>query len=181
MHLELAIAGVGGQGALTVGQLIGVAGISHGKNVTNTPIYSPEVRGGSSNALVVVSDDPVGSMMVAEPYAAIFLCDLSVERILPTLTEGASVVVNTTLAATGPFSARGDLRLAALPASDIAQELGDVRVANMVTAGALSVVYPDLPFGWLIDALPGLLGQKRARFLDLNRAALERGAELARG
>jgi 2-oxoglutarate ferredoxin oxidoreductase subunit gamma len=178
MHLELAIAGLGGQGALTAGQLIAVAGMSHGKHVSNTPIYTPEVRGGSSNALVVVSDNPVGSMMVAEPNAVIFLCDLSIPRILPTIEPGAAVVVNTTLVAPELVKERaGDCRLAMLPVTDMAAELGDARIANMVAAGALSALDPDLPLEWLMEAMPGLLGERRMRFLDLNRAALEAGAK----
>jgi 2-oxoglutarate ferredoxin oxidoreductase subunit gamma len=180
MHLELAIAGLGGQGALTAGQLIGAAGMQHGKHVTNTPIYSPEVRGGSSNALVVVSDEPIGSMMVAEPNAAIFLCDLSVERLVPTLQPGSLVVANSTLVAPGPLEARTDLRLVSIPATQMAGDLGEPRVANMVAAGALSALCPDIPLAWLLEALPALLGQRKARYLDLNRTALEQGAEAAR-
>lgn len=181
MHLELAIAGLGGQGALTGGQLIGAAGMQHGKHVTNTPIYSPEVRGGSSNALVVVSDEPIGSMMVSEPNAAIFLCDLSVERILPTLQLGSLVVANTTLVDPTPLEARTDLRLVCLPATQMAGDLGEPRVANMVAAGAFSAFCDDIPLEWLLAALPALLGERKARFLDLNRTALEQGAEVARG
>lgn len=181
MRLELVIAGSGGQGALTAGQLIAVAGVRHGKHVTNTPIYTPEVRGGSSNALVVVSEEPIGSMMVAEPNAGILLSDLSTERLLPTFTEGAAVVVNTTLVPANALASRPDLRATYIRATDVAAEIGDPRVGNMVAAGALAALCEDVPLEWLFDALPELLGERRMRFLELNRSALEAGAKAARG
>jgi len=179
MHLEIAIAGMGGQGALTAGQLVAAAGMMRGKHVTNTPSYTPEVRGGTSNAFVVVSDRPIGSMMVTEPTTVVFLCDLSIERILPTLQPGAKVVFNSTLVA-DDLKAPGATVLG-VPATAWAEELGDVRCANMVALGALTTIEPDLPLEWLMDAVPAMLGAKRAGLVDLNVRALKRGAHVAEG
>ncbi len=181
MHLEITIAAAGGQGALTVGQLIALTGIRHGKHVTNTPIYSPEVRGGSSNALVVVSDDPIGSMMADEPSDAIFLCDLSVERILPLVQPGGKVVYNTTLVAEDLIARHtpDGVTVIGVPATRAAEDLGEVRAANMIALGALTAIEPQLPMEWLIEAMPDLLGERRAKFAPANIAALEKGVELA--
>jgi len=180
MHLEIVIGGMGGQGALTAGQLLAVAGMKNGKWVTNTPVYSPEVRGGSSNALVVISDQPVGSMMVSRADAAIFLAHQSVGRLLPSLKPGARVVYNSTLVQADSRRLH-DVEHVSLPCTDLATEVGDVRAANMVALGALTALEPDLPLDWLCGALPEMLGASKARFVDLNRRALEKGAEEARG
>jgi len=181
VHLEVTIAAAGGQGALTIGQLIAVAGIRHGKHVTNTPIYSPEVRGGSSNALVVVSDDPIGSMMADEPTDAIFLCDLSVERILPLVRKGGSVVYNSSLVAEDLVRRHTPegVTVVGVPATAAAEELGEARAANMIALGALTAIEPQLPMQWLTDAMPDLLGERRAKFAPANIAALEKGVALA--
>jgi 2-oxoglutarate ferredoxin oxidoreductase subunit gamma len=179
MHLEIVIGGIGGQGALTAGQLLAVAGMQQDKWVTNTPIYSPEVRGGSSNALVVMSDRPVGSMMVTQSDVGVFLAHQSVPRLLPTLKPGARVVYNSTLV---PADSRRlhDVAHVAIPATDLATEVGDVRGANMVALGALTELEEELPLEWLVEALPDMLGPRKMRFLDVNKAALHRGAEAAR-
>lgn len=177
MHLELVIAGMGGQGALTAGQLVAIAGMAHGMFVTNTPIYAPEVRGGSSNALVVVSDEPVGSMMVAEPNAAIFLCDLDVERLIPTVVPGGRVVFNASLVR--PDLVRHNGPAVGVPATAIAAQVGDVRATNMVALGALTAIEPDLPIEWLTGAVPTMLGDRRQSLVDLNTRALEAGREAA--
>ncbi len=123
MHLEIVIGGIGGQGALTAGQLLAVAGMKNGKWVTNTPVYSPEVRGGSSNALVVISDQPVGSMMVSRADAAIFLAHQSVGRLLPSLKPGARVVYNSTLVQADSRRLH-DVEHVSLPCTDLATEVG---------------------------------------------------------
>jgi len=174
MHLEIAIAGMGGQGALTAGQLVAVAGMLQGKHVTNTPSYTPEVRGGTSNAFVVVSDRPIGCMMVTEPTTVVFLCDLSIDRIVPTLRPNARVVYNSTLVAEG-VRAPGASVLG-VPATALAEELGDVRCANMAALGALTTIEPELPLEWLVQAVPVMLSGKRAGLVELNITALRRGA-----
>lgn len=178
MHLEIVIGGVGGQGALTAGQLLATAGMQQGKWVTNTPIYSPEVRGGSSNALVVLSDEPVGSMMVTRADAAIFLAHQSVNRLLPSVKPGARVVYNSTLVQADSRRVH-DVQHVSIPCTDLATDVGDVRAANMVALGALTALEAQLPLEWLLSALPAMLGSGRARFLELNHDALQRGADEA--
>lgn len=178
MHLEIAIGGIGGQGALTAGQLLAVAGMKQGKWVTNTPVYSPEVRGGSSNALVVVSDDPVGAMMVTQADVAVFLAHQSLARLLPCLKPGARVVYNSTLIQADSRKLH-DVVQVSIPCTDLATEVGDVRCANMVALGAMTELEPQIPLEWLIDALPDMLGSGKIRFLAVNEQALRRGAQAA--
>ena len=176
MHLEIVIAALGGQGALTAGELLAIAGMQHGLNVTNTPVYSPEVRGGSSNAFVVLSTKPIGSMMANTPNQGIFLCRQGLERVAATLVDGARAVYNSTLIPPALMRTEG-LETVAIPATELAEDVvGDVRTANMVALGAFTVLEPSVPLEWLIEALPTLLGARRMGFLDVNVAALRCGA-----
>jgi 2-oxoglutarate ferredoxin oxidoreductase subunit gamma len=180
MHMELVIAGMGGQGALTAGEVIATAVTRHGKAVTNTPVYTPEVRGGTSNALVVVSDDPIGSMMVDEPTHVVFLCDFSVARIMPCLRPGAKVVYNSTLVDAESLRPTVDALVVGIPATTIASELGDVRCTNVVALGALAAVEPELPIAWLTEAVESLLGKRKQHLVEPNVRALEAGMQAVR-
>ncbi len=178
MHEEVIFAGFGGQGVLLMGQLVTYAGMMEGQNVTWMPSYGPEMRGGTANCGVVVSDEEIASPLVAEPMSVVAMNRPSLEKFQEVVRPGGLVVYNSSLVDSGP--ARADVLALAVPANDIASELGDVRVANMVALGAYlgmkRVVSPET----VLEALKKVLPERRHSLIPLNRQAIARGLEVAR-
>lgn len=173
---EIIIAGFGGQGVMLVGQLIAYAAMGEHKQVSWFPSYGPEMRGGTANCAVVVSDEPVGSPIVSEPTALVVLNRPSLERFLPALRAGGVLVYNSSLIETGP--AREDVDIIPVPANTIADELGEARVANMVALGALLAHTGVVEVESVMKALAKALSKRRQDLLPVNREALERGRAL---
>ena len=131
---EILIAGFGGQGVMSMGQLIAYAGMTEGKFVSWLPSYGPEQRGGTANCAVVVSEEQVGSPLVSRPTTAIVLNNPSYEKFEPMVRAGGLLVVNSSLIS--KMSARTDIRVLNIDATDKANELGNPKIANMVLLGA---------------------------------------------
>ncbi|HRX03285.1 MAG TPA: 2-oxoacid:acceptor oxidoreductase family protein [Anaerolineae bacterium] len=185
MQLEIVISGFGGQGALFAGQLLAYAGMDNDKHVTWIPSYGPEMRGGTANCTVVVSDDPIGSPLVRQPAAVIALNLPSVDKYEGLVKPGGLLIYNSSLVERPVY--RSDLRVIAVPANDISQEetsevtgdAGDPRLANVVMLGALVQATDVLPLEAIEAALAAHLPQRHMRWLEPNRIALRRGAALA--
>jgi len=175
---EIIIAGFGGQGVLTAGQLLAYAGLAEKKHVSWFPAYGPEQRGGTANCSVVLSDRPVSSPVVSEPTAVVAMNQPSVDRFEPLVRAGGALVVNTSLARRK--SPRQDLTVVEVPATEIAGELGNLRVANLVAVGALLAATGAVRPESVLEALKKLLGPGKAALLPLNRKALERGLAIGR-
>lgn len=175
---EVVIAGFGGQGVLTVGQILAYAGLAEGRHVSWYPSYGPEQRGGTANAAVVISDEPVASPLVAEPTAAIVMNLPSLEKFEPLVRPGGVLVINTSLAARAPR--RRDIKLVPVPATETALALGSPLVANMVALGALLANLPVVAPDSVMAAVAHALGPAKADRLPLNRVALTKGLDLGR-
>jgi 2-oxoglutarate ferredoxin oxidoreductase subunit gamma len=176
MQHDIIFSGFGGQGALFAGQLLAYAAMDAGRNVTWIPSYGPEMRGGTAHCTVIVSDTPIGSPLVRRPTNVVALNNPSVEKYEPLLASGGNLIYNASLV-TYPIG-RGDIQAVAIPASEVAAELGDGRLLNMVMLGALLEQADILPIECveraLVDHLPA-----RRDLLELNTRALRRGAEIA--
>lgn len=181
MQTEIVISGFGGQGALFAGQLLAHAAMDEGWHVTWIPSYGPEMRGGTAHCTVIVSDDEIGSPLVRRPAAVIALNLPSRDKYAPVVASGGVLVVNASLVPHA--TARSDIRLIEIPANEIAEELGNVRLANVVLLGALlaSVQTLGVPLEALERALGTHLPERHKDLLDMNRRALRRGAALAAG
>ncbi|MER3458950.1 MAG: 2-oxoacid:ferredoxin oxidoreductase subunit gamma, partial [Chloroflexota bacterium] len=151
MHEEIIISGFGGQGALFAGQLLAYAGMNEGKHVTWIPSYGPEMRGGTAHCTVVISDEPIGSPLVRHPSVAIVMNNPSLDKYQPLVKPGGVLIVNSSLI-TQPIT-REDIRVALIPASAVADELGDSRLMNIVLLGALLALVPILPLEAIDRAL----------------------------
>lgn len=177
VYEEVIFAGFGGQGVLLMGQLVTYAGMMEGENVTWMPSYGPEMRGGTANCGVVVSDEEIASPLVSEPTSVVAMNWPSLERFQGMVSPGGLIVYNSSLISAEPT--RTDVRVLAVPANDIANELGDTRVANMVALGAYlgvtQVVNPET----VLEAMKKVLPERRHSLIPLNRQALARGLELA--
>lgn len=175
---EILIAGFGGQGVLTAGQLLAYAGNFEGKKVSWVPAYGPEQRGGTANCSVVISDHEIASPLVTEPTACIVMNQPSLERFEHTVQLGGVLVVNTSLCTTK--ATRADITVVPVAASETAVALGSVKFANMVALGALLEVLPAVETETILKALTKVMGEDKARFVPVNRAALQKGMEAAK-
>jgi len=177
MH-EILIAGFGGQGVLTAGQLLAYAGNFEGKQVSWVPAYGPEQRGGTANCSVVISDSAIASTLVTEPSACIVMNQPSLEKFESTVVSGGVLVVNTSLCE--KHATRTDITVINLPATDIAMELGSAKFANMVALGALMATRPMVDPEMVLKAMLKVMGKDKERFIPVNREALRRGMDAAR-
>jgi len=178
MYESIIISGFGGQGALFAGQLLTYAAMDQGKQVTWIPSYGPEMRGGTAHCVVVISDEEIGSPLVRRPSLAIVLNMPSFEKYHPLVLPGGTLIINSSLV--GTPEVRDDIRTVFVPANDIALELGNVRLANIVLLGALLEATGLLSLEAIDEALEKHLPERHRRFLEPNKQALRRGAAVVR-
>jgi 2-oxoglutarate ferredoxin oxidoreductase subunit gamma len=176
---EVIISGFGGQGTLFAGQILAYAGMDAGNHVTWIPSYGPEMRGGKARCTVVVSDEEIGSPIVRRPSAAIVMNIPSMEAYEPAVKPGGVLVVNSSLI--DLTSQREDITVIYVPATEMATEMGNVRVANMILLGAWAVATGVLAPEQLGQALADHLPEGRQKLVPINQEALRRGVDVARG
>ncbi len=177
MYNEVIMAGFGGQGVLLIGKLLAYAGMKSGLEVTWMPAYGPEMRGGTCNCTVMLSDRQVGSPISRNPHAAIVLNLQSIDKFEPAVRPGGILVVNTSLI--NREVRRTDLIVVPVPANQIAVEAGSAKAANMVALGAYlgasGVVVPDLVKTVLAETFAG-----RPKIVALNHVCLDKGYAIGR-
>ncbi len=177
-HEETIISGFGGQGALFAGQLLAYSGMAEAMHVTWIPSYGPEMRGGTANCTVIVSDEEIGAPIIRYPTCAVVLNLPSMQKYEPLVKPGGVLIVNESLV--DIQSARDDIRVITLPASDIATALGNPRMANLVALGALAQATGLVALETVAAQLEAHLSERQRKWLEPNKAALQKGAELAR-
>lgn len=175
MQSEVIISGFGGQGTLYAGQVYAYAAMDEGKHVTWMPSYGPEMRGGTANCTVVISDEEIGSPSALHPRAVIALNLPSLDKYEPLVAPGGYLIVNESMVNREPI--RTDIHWLMVPANQIARDLGNERASNMVLLGALEANMKALPEGALERALKGHTAERLEKFVDMNIEALNRGAE----
>ncbi len=173
-HEETIFCGFGGQGVLFAGQLLAYAGLAEGLYVTWIPSYGPEMRGGTANCTVIVSEEEIGAPVVARPTAAVVFNRPSMVKPDGLLLVNASLVETRT--------GREDVRAVYVAASDLAAELGNIRMANMVLLGAFVRLTGLVGLETVKGQLAEHLSERQRRWLAPNYQALDVGAaEAARG
>ena len=177
METSIIIAGFGGQGVLFAGQLLAYAGMENNLHVTWIPSYGPEMRGGTANCTVIISDEPVGAAIVADPDVAVVLNLPSLEKYEPMVKPGGLLVVNSSLI--NEAVSRTDIDVAYVPANDIANELGSAKMMNMATLGALLARRPILTLDQLNQTLDAHLPSRKAHLLEANKLVVQKGYEAA--
>ena len=177
MQTEIIISGFGGQGALFAGQLLAYTALENGLEVTWFPSYGPEMRGGTAHCTVILSDQEIGSPVVKKPSAAIVMNIPSLEKYEDLIQSGGILVVNTSLVDRSP--SREDIQVILVPANEIAEELGEKRLANLVLLGALMERLGTLSIKQIGKALKSHIPEHRRNLLDLNLEAMARGAQIA--
>jgi len=175
MQTEIFIAGFGGQGVLFAGQLLAYAAMDEGREVTWIPSYGPEMRGGTANCTVVIADEEIGSPLVRHPRAFIAMNQPSLDKFESTVCPGGVIVINSSVVERD--TRREDVTSVLVPGSQIAEELGDQRMTNMVLIGGLLANLPVLSLEAVGRSLQAHLPARHQRLLPLNIQALQRGAQ----
>lgn len=177
MREDFLFSGFGGQGVMFAGQLLAYAAMDAGLEVTWIPSYGPEMRGGTAHCVVVISDQPIGSPMTSHPQAAVVFNNPSFEKYEPLVKPGGLLVLNSSLIAR--TSARMDITALPVPATSLADELGNLRLANVVMLGAALAARPVIPLDAVRQALDQHMPAHHRDLLELNFLALEKGARAA--
>ncbi|ABB31545.1 Pyruvate/ketoisovalerate oxidoreductase [Geobacter metallireducens RCH3] len=176
MRHDVFISGFGGQGVLLAGNLLGYAAMGEGKNVSFYPSYGVEKRGGAAMCTVVIADGEVGSPVVGNPSVSVILNQTSFDKYASRVKPGGVCIVNTSLVEIGDFS-RSDIELIPIPMNEIAMQLGDLRMVNMVAVGAYAAKTGAVSLQSLEGALRKTLPERNHRFIPANVRAIEAGAQ----
>ena len=176
MERTVIMAGFGGQGLLMIGKLLAEACLAEGKEVTWLPSYGPEMRGGTANCTVVVSDKPVGSPIVTNPRDAVVMNLPSLDKFVPLLRPGGVLVINSSLIHADP--GRSDLDVLRIAANDLATAEGSGRAANMAALGAYVGKSKLADKESVLASIRHAFASK-PKFIDINCRTFLRGFELA--
>lgn len=175
MEQNFIIAGFGGQGVLFAGKVLANAFMLLGKNVTWYPCYGAEMRGGTVNCEIVISDEEVSSVHKENADYIIVLNQLSFDRFLPKVKSGGLIFSNSTLV--NENKTRNDINYSSVPMTRIANESGHHKLANMVALGALTNIIPILTEDILAKAVKKVLEGGKEKFFDSNLEALKLGID----
>ena len=177
MESNVLISGFGGQGVLFIGQLFASACMHAGLNVTWYPAYGAEMRGGTVNCTVCMSNDEVASAYIDEPDNVIALNAPSFEKFEKRIKSGGIMIVNSSLVKSKP--ARNDINYKFIPLTDIAHNAGNEKTANIVSLGAFITHFPAVSKESIISAMKEKLTGAKAAMLESNIQALENGIKAA--
>mgnify|MGYP004703044427 CR=1 FL=1 len=173
-------AGFGGQGVMLIGQLIAYAGMIENKEVSWLPSYGPEMRGGTANCSVMVSERPIGSPVITDDATTAIILNLpSLDKFEMDIQTGGNIIINSSLIDKKP--SRADLNAYYVPANEIANELGNAKVANMVMLGAYLELTKSVSIESVMSALKKIFGESKLHLMPINETAMNRGAEAVRG
>jgi 2-oxoglutarate ferredoxin oxidoreductase subunit gamma len=174
MTQQFIFAGFGGQGMLLIGKFLAMACMLDGKHVSWLPSYGPEMRGGTANCSVTVSDEPIGSPLVTEIPIAVIMNKPSMIKFTPAMEKGGIMLYNSSLIDITPD--RDDITAIPVDCNGIAEELGNARTANMVMLGAILKKTGVVSIDSAMEALKATFGPKKEHLLPINRQAMEKGA-----
>jgi 2-oxoglutarate ferredoxin oxidoreductase subunit gamma len=174
MTHEIIMSGFGGQGIMLMGQLITYAGMLDNKQVSWIPSYGPEMRGGTAYCSVIVSNEPIGAPIVTKPNIVVAMNLPSLDRFEPEMSPGGTLLINSSLIERK--AKRTDVKVFSIPANDIASELGNPKVTNMVVLGAIVAATSVVEPGAVLKAFAKIFAKKPS-LLGINEQAFQRGGE----
>lgn len=177
MKHELLIAGFGGQGVLSMGMTLAYAGLVEGKEISWMPSYGPEMRGGTANCIVIVSDTKVSSPIITTFDSLIALNQPSLEKFEHSVRPGGLLLYEATNIINPPT--RTDVHVLPIAAAQEAAKLKNARTMNMVVLGAFLERTHVVALGGVMEALKKVLPERYHHLLPLNEQALRRGMELS--
>ena len=172
---QILIAGFGGQGVLFAGKFLAYKGLMEDLQVSWLPSYGPEMRGGTANCSVVLSDTPVGSPIITEPDVLIAMNLPSLQKFVDTVVPGGQIYVDSSLI--DVKVERTDVEVFYIPATQMAKENDIASLANMIIVGHLLQNQPELDFAGAAETVEHLVPPKKAGLIELNMKALNLGKE----
>ena len=178
MTYETIMAGFGGQGLLFSGKVLAHAALIEGRELSWLPSYGPEMRGGTCNCSVIVSDDPVGSPIIAHPNVLMVMNEPSLDKFENTVAPGGTIFLDSSLIARKVR--RADVDAVCIPATKMATDMEAKSLANMIMLGAIVEKLRCVDPGKIEEALRETISARKANLLDLNLKAVEAGREFIR-
>ena len=178
MEKQFLIAGFGGQGVLLIGQLIAKAAMKQDYEVSWMPSYGPEQRGGSAKCTVIINDDEIISPLIKKCDNLVCLNEQSYKKFCGQLKEGGLLILNSNRVTS--TVERTDIKVISLAVDDIAVELGNTKVANIIMLGALAGATGIISPEDLAESIKRKFASKKQAIVDLNLKALEKGLEAAK-
>jgi 2-oxoglutarate ferredoxin oxidoreductase subunit gamma len=178
MYQEIIMGGVGGQGIMVIGNLLAQAAFMENLNVTYLPIYGVEKRGGHADCTVVIANEEIGSPVVGYPQSCIIMSKLSLLKYAPRIKPHGFLLLNSSLIDPQDVS-RNDLDVLSIPVHELAQELGNDRLGNMIVIGAFVEKTKVVSLDSLIAALPKIFDERHHHLIPDNTKAIRKGAEYA--
>jgi 2-oxoglutarate ferredoxin oxidoreductase subunit gamma len=179
MYYDVIIAGYGGQGILLVGNVLACAAMNEGKHVTYLPTYGVEMRGGTANCTVAISTQEIGSPVIGKPLSAIIMNNPSLMKFENHLKSGGLLLLNSSLVNPHNVS-REELELAPIPLNEIASQLGNAKLANMVALGAYVEKTKVIREASIPDALTNVLDERHHDMIPSNLEAIKHGRDFIR-
>ena len=172
---QILIAGFGGQGILFAGKFLAYKGLIEDLQVSWLPSYGPEMRGGTANCNVILSENPVGSPIITEPDVLIAMNLPSLQKYVDTVVPGGQIYVDSTLI--DVKVERTDVKVFYIPATQMAKDASISSLANMIIMGHLLQNHPELSFAGTEAVIAQLVPPKKAALVELNMKALTLGKE----
>jgi len=173
-YIDVIMAGFGGQGVLLIGNLLAYAGMREKLNVTYIPVYGVEMRGGTANCTVVLSEEEIGSPIIAAPKSLIVMNRPSLDKFQPKLVDGGIQVVNSSLVDPELVDKSGRIRTLLVPANELAEKVGNARAVNTIMLGAYVAATGMVKLSTVEECLSAVMP---AKIVPLNVTALRAGAE----
>ena len=179
MMKEFIFAGFGGQGMLLIGKFLAMACMLDGKHVSWLPSYGPEMRGGTANCSVIVSDEEIGSPLIENADVIVAMNAPSLDKFESKVRPGGLLVINSSII--DRKSTRDDITVVYCDSMKIAEEVKNPKGANVAILGAMMAKCDIVDVDKMVEAVRIELGERKARFLEGNKAALLAGIEAAKG
>jgi len=175
-NLNIILAGFGGQGLLFAGKIIAEAGLIEDRQISWLPSYGPEMRGGTANCSVCLSDDPIGSPLVTEPDVLVAMNQPSADKFIDCVVSGGLVLIDSTLVPNIPT--REDVSIFAIPSTQLAEENSFKALSNVILTGKLFAETQFCEKASIEAALTKIIPPKKAKLLEPNQKALALGMTL---
>ena len=176
MQNEVQFAGFGGQGIMLMGQILAQAAMQQGHEVVWIPSYGPEMRGGTAYCTVVISDRPIGSPIIRNPKHLVAMNRPSLEKFAPSVKSGGTIFINSSIISID--AGRDDVNVVKVPIIEIAKELGNVKIANIIALAAFVSRSQVVDFELLRESVKAKFANKE-KLIPLNMEALEQGKKAA--
>ncbi|MBQ0095649.1 MAG: 2-oxoacid:acceptor oxidoreductase family protein [Bacteroidaceae bacterium] len=178
MTEEIIIAGFGGQGVLSMGKIMAYSGFVQGLETTWIPSYGPEIRGGTANVTVILSDKPISSPILQYYSTAIILNQQSLDKFEETIKPGGVLIYTPSTITRKPT--RTDIKIYPIRAIEEAAKINATKVANMFLLGAFMKIRPILDLEWVMRAIKHSVSERNWKYLPLNEQAIKAGMELVK-